>query len=139
MLCTALLYHPIYWHWSLTLYISNSSIFDLSYIYFQIFLYKNNRFLHFHDSHGSFVNTYIFFFLKSIISIACSLKDSQNFFMQTLPLYTSCLFSILLNDDIVDIEKLDGICWLTFVVNEFFWIFFLFLMENLFFSSYFYL
>ena len=51
-----------------------------------------------------------FFFLKSIISIACSLKDSQNFFMQTLPLYTSCLFSILLNDDIVDIEKLDGIC-----------------------------
>ena len=28
--------------------------------------------------------------------------------MQPLPLYTSCLFSILLNDNIVDIEKPDG-------------------------------
>ena len=26
---------------------------------------------------------------------------------------------MLLNDDIVDIEKADGICLLTFVVNEF--------------------
>ena len=49
----------------------------------------------------------------------CSLKDSQNFFIQCLPLYTSCLFSMLLNDDIVDIEKFDGICLPTFVVNEF--------------------
>ena len=39
--------------------------------------------------------------------------------MQSLPLYTSCLFSMLLNDDIVDIEKPDGLCSLTFVVNEF--------------------
>ena len=35
-----------------------------------------------------------------------SLKDSQNFFIQSLPLHTSCLFSMLLNDDIVDIKKL---------------------------------
>ena len=49
----------------------------------------------------------------------CSLKDSQNFFMQTLPRYTSCLFSMLLNDNITDIEKSDGICSPTFVVNEF--------------------
>ena len=41
--------------------------------------------------------------------MACSLKDSQNFFIQSLSLYTSCLFSMLLNDDIVDIEKSDGI------------------------------
>ena len=131
MLCTALLYQPIYWHWSRTLYISNSSIFHLSYIYFQIFLYKNNRFLHFHMFLKALllIPTF-FFFLKSIISIACFLKDSQNLFMKTLPLYTSCLFSMLLNDDIVDIEKPDGICSLTFVVNEFLWIFFLFLMEN---------
>ena len=60
-----------------------------------------------------------FFFLKLIIFIACSLKNSQNFFIQSLPLYTSCLFSMLLNDNIVDIEKLDGICSLTFVVDEF--------------------
>ena len=31
-----------------------------------------------------------------IIFIACSLKNSQTFFMQSLPLYTSCLFSRLL-------------------------------------------
>ena len=37
--------------------------------------------------------------------IAFSLKD----FIQSLPLYSSRLFSILLNDNIVDIEKPDGI------------------------------
>ena len=40
--------------------------------------------------------------------------------MQSLLLRTSCLVSMLLNEDIVDIEKLDGICSLTFVVDEFF-------------------
>ena len=39
--------------------------------------------------------------------------------MQTLPLYTSCLFSMLLNEDIVDIEKSEGIYSLTFVLDEF--------------------
>ena len=29
--------------------------------------------------------------------------------MQSLPLYTSCLFSMLLNDGIVEFEKPDGI------------------------------
>ena len=46
-----------------------------------------------------------FLFLKLIIFIACSLKYSQNFLMQSLPLYALCLFSLLLNDDVVDIEK----------------------------------
>ena len=59
------------------------------------------------------------FFLELIIFITCSLKDSQNFFIQSLPLYTSFLFSVLLNDDIVDIKKPDGTCSPTFVVNEF--------------------
>ena len=49
----------------------------------------------------------------------CCLKDSQNFFIQSLPVYTSFLFYMLLNDDIVDIEKSDGICSLTFDVDEF--------------------
>ena len=62
--------------------------------------------------------TYLFFFLKLIIFIACSLKNPQNFFIQTLPLYTSCLFSMLLNEEIVDIEKPDGICSHTFVADE---------------------
>ena len=39
--------------------------------------------------------------------------------MQSLPLYTSCLFSILLNNDILEIEKPDGICSPTIVVDEF--------------------
>ena len=51
---------------------------------------------------------FIFFFLKLIIFIVCSL-NSQTFSIQSLPLYTSCLFSILLNEDIVDVKKLDGI------------------------------
>ena len=49
----------------------------------------------------------------------CSLTDSQNFSIQYLPLYKSCLFSMLLNEDIVDIEKPDGICLLIFVADEF--------------------
>ena len=48
----------------------------------------------------------------------CSLKYSQNFFMQFLSLHTSCSFSMLLNDDFVDTEKPDEICLLTFVVTE---------------------
>ena len=34
-------------------------------------------------------------------------------------MYTSFLFSMLLNDDIVVIEKPDGICLATFVVDRF--------------------
>ena len=49
----------------------------------------------------------------------CSLKDSQNVLIQSLPLYTSCLLSMLLNEDIVDTDKPEGICLLTFVVDEF--------------------
>ena len=37
--------------------------------------------------------------------------------MQSLPLFTSCLFSMFLNEDIVDIEKPDEICSLTFIVD----------------------
>ena len=39
--------------------------------------------------------------------------------MESLPLYTLCLFSMLLNDNVVDIEKPDGICSVTFVEDEF--------------------
>ena len=49
----------------------------------------------------------------------CCLKDSQNNFMQSLPLYISCLFSMILNDDIVDIEKPDVISSPTFVIDEY--------------------
>ena len=46
-------------------------------------------------------------------------QDSHNFFMQFLPLYTSCLFSVSLNGDIEFTEKADGICSPTFVVDDF--------------------
>ena len=36
-----------------------------------------------------------------------------------IALYTSCLFSMFPNEDIVDIEKLDAISSLTFAVHEF--------------------
>ena len=39
--------------------------------------------------------------------------------MQSLSLYTSCLFSIFLNEDIVDTEKPDGVSSLTFAVDEY--------------------
>ena len=71
-----------------------------------------------YDSCCYFVNN-LFFLFKSNYFIACSLKNSQNFFRQSLPLYTSSLFFMLLNEGIVDIEKPDGICSLTFVVDEF--------------------
>ena len=59
------------------------------------------------------------FFLFKINHLVCSLKDSQSFVMQSLPLYTSCLFFMSLNDDIVDIEKTDEIRSPTFVVHDF--------------------
>ena len=40
-------------------------------------------------------------------------------FMQSLPLYTSCLFSIFLYENIIDIKKPDGIFSPTFYKNEF--------------------
>ena len=49
----------------------------------------------------------------------CSLKESQNIFIQSLPQYTLWLFSMLLSDNIINIEKPDAICSLTFVVDEF--------------------
>ena len=61
-----------------------------------------------YDSYCSLVNNFVFFFLKSIILIACSLKNSQNLFLQCLPLHTSCLFSMSLSGSIV--EK--GLCLL---------------------------
>ena len=61
----------------------------------------------------------ISFFKKLIIFIACSHNDSQNFFIQSFSPYTVCLFSMFLNEDIVDMKKPDGICLPTFVAYRF--------------------
>ena len=57
------------------------------------------------------------FFFKLIIFFACSFKDSENVFMQSLPWYTSCLFSI--SSNVVDIKRPDGICSPTFTIDVF--------------------
>ena len=52
-------------------------------------------------------------------TLANTLKNSQNVFTQSLPPYTSCLFTTLLNENIIDIGKPDGRCSLVFVVDQF--------------------
>ena len=98
--------------------ISTFTIFSILYIFiFKFFPTNLTHFCIFIGFHLLII--LFFFFLNLIISTACSLKDSQNVFMQSLPLYTPWLFSMLLNDDIVDIEKGSGICSPTFAVDEF--------------------
>ena len=93
--------------------------------YFQSFPYKYNRFVHFYMIPAVLLLIISFLsFLKLLIFIACSLKYSQKFFIQSLSLHTSCLFSMLLNEDIVVIGKPDSICSLTFVLNYFSGLFF---------------
>ena len=59
-----------------------------------------------------------------IIFILYFLKDSHNFFIRSLSLYTSYLFSMFLNEDIAKIEKPNGISSIAFVVDEFLGLFF---------------
>ena len=40
-------------------------------------------------------------------------------FFMIYGMYSSSVFSMFLNEDVVDIKKPDGICLLTFVVDEF--------------------
>ena len=49
----------------------------------------------------------------------CFLNYSQNFFTQSLALYTSLVFFMLLSEAIVDIGKPDSIFLVTFLVDEF--------------------
>ena len=100
--------------------IPNFTIFFISQIFiFKFFFTNRTGFCIFKWFLLLFVNKVIFFFLKFTIFIACSIKDSQNVFTLFLLLYTSWLFSMILNDDIVDIEKPDETHSPTFIVNEF--------------------
>ena len=62
--------------------------------------------------------TSIFCFLKSIIFIAYFLKDSQNFFIQPLSLYISCLFFYFLKWYRRHWTS-DRKCLLTFAIDNF--------------------
>ena len=59
-----------------------------------------------------------FFFFLKLSSFRAFLRI-HNFFIQSLPMYKSCSLSMLLNEGIANIEKPDGICSLTFVVDEY--------------------
>ena len=70
-----------------------------------------------YDSCCFVINNPVFFLFKINNFSACSFWF-KNFFIQSLPLQIPCLVSMLLKEDIIDIEKPDGICSLTFVVGE---------------------
>ena len=92
---------------------------------FRIFIFKlfftniTDLCCYFHMTPAHLLVTSFFFFLKLIILTVYSFEDSWNFFMQSLPLYTSCFFSMSLNNSIADIEKPDGIYSPTFVADYF--------------------
>ena len=99
--------------------ISNFTIFfSFKYLFSDFSLQIYEIFAFSYVSCCSFVNNFIIFFLKLIIVITYFLKDPQNFFIQSLHLYTSCLCSMSLNDDIVDNEKPEAISSPAFVVDE---------------------
>ena len=99
MLCAAPLYPSVQWQWSLTL----QYFLHLLHIYIQIFLCKYNMFLHFHIILAALLLIASFFPFK--INYYHCIQSSANFFIKSLPLYTSCLYSMLLNEDITVIEK----------------------------------
>ena len=93
--------------------ISNFKIFFI----FQIFIFKfffTNRI----DFWIFIWFMLLFFFLILTIFIVCSFNNSQNLFVQSLPVFTLHLFSMLLNEDLVGIEKPEKISSLTFVIDE---------------------
>ena len=100
--------------------ISNFTIFFIFEIFIFKFFFTNvTDFWFLYDCCWSFVNNFIFFNFK-INYFLCMLSSGFiKLFMQSLPRYTSCLFSMLLNEGIVDIEKPYGICSLTFVEDDF--------------------
>ena len=88
----------------------------LQYFLSLIFLYKYNSFLHFYMIPAVlFFNKFVVSLLNLIILTASSLNDSKNISVQSLPLYTSCLFSMIF----YDFEKRDWIWSSAFGVDEF--------------------
>ena len=77
----------IYW------YNDNAIFFSVSVFIFGLFC-KCSIFWPFHDSCSLFVKSIIFFVSKLIVFVVCFPKYLKNFFMQSSPLYTTCLFFI---------------------------------------------
>ena len=90
---------------------------SLSYLSSKLSLQTQQNFDFSYDSCCWFVNNFIFFLLKLIISTSCFLKGSPKIHITIL--YTSSLFFMFLNNYIVDIERPDEIRSLTLVVDDF--------------------
>ena len=103
-------------------YNDNIFIFQISFI-ISVFMYK--------ISFANFTNFfftqflvfvckwYRFYISKLSIFVAFSLKDIQNFFMQSSSLFTPRFFSIPLHFHIVEIEYPQGLSFPTFAANNF--------------------
>ena len=99
--------------------ISNFTIFFyLKCIYLQVFMTNITDFSFSYDFCYLFVNDSIVL-KKWLSSLYAPLKIYKKFFMQPLPMYTSCICHMFLSDNIADIEKSDGICSTTFVVDNY--------------------
>ena len=94
-------------------FLSNSS----AYSFMIEIIYKYNKFSHFHMiSVVAFLVILWGFFYKNN---SLFFKDSQNVCIESLLLYTLYLFSMLLIDVIVEIERSDRICLPTYVLPTF--------------------
>ena len=93
--------------------LSNSS----AYSFMIEIIYKYSKFSHFYMiSVVAFLVILWGFFYKNN---SLFFKDSQNVCIESLLLYTLCLFPMLLIDVIVDIERSDRICLPTYVLPTF--------------------
>ena len=100
--------------------ISNFTILFIFHILILNFFFnKNNRFLHFHMIPAALL-LITYFFLIRINYLHCVL--SSGFIKLIYAIFTTIyiiLIFMLSNEDIVDIEKPDGICLPEFVTDEF--------------------
>ena len=100
--------------------VSNFTMLFIFIMFILILLYKYNKFLQFHMISavrflkGSFKKK------KRLSSLRVLLRIHKTFSWRLyFIMYTSCLFSRLLNAHVVDINKSDQICSLAFVLDEF--------------------
>ena len=102
----------------LTMVISVTTIFIISVFMSKVFFFANVAdFSLFHAISAGCLLILSFSSFQSCLSLLRVLL--RIFFMQSSPLYTSCLFSIPSNDHMIDTEFPQGMCSATFVVDDF--------------------
>ena len=84
-----------------------------------MFFYNCNMWLNLDVILGPLLLTVALFFSKSINFATCYFREMRKCFIQSSTRYRLCLFSILSNAHIVDIEYPETICSPIFVVEDF--------------------